>query len=243
MNNASNMKMMTYQEKQARAADKRQGILSFLAAGEVYTTVNIAARVMRCSARSAIRTLNALISETELKSETLLVQSRKVQIFGITPHGLVLAGAIDGPYFEIGRTNSSYVPHHLATQTARLAAEAVGWKGWQPGRTLHKLGFLKVPDALGTRPDGLKIAIEIERHAKTKKRYEEILSLHLQEMSKKSWAEVHYLVAPELLQPLQNIFQRIETIPVKGERVPLEQKHRDRFKFFSLADWPPTKGE
>ena len=234
---------MTFHEKQARAADKRQVILSFLASGEVYTTVNIAARVMGCSVRSAIRTLNALIRETELKSETLLVQSRKVQIFGVTPHGLALAGKFDGTYFELGRTNPSNVPHHIQTQIARLSAEAAGWSAWQPGKTLYGGGYLKVPDALSIRPDGAKIAIEIENHIKSRKRFEQVVSFHLQEMSKKSWAEVHYLTQPELILPLQNIFQRIETIPVKGERVSLEPKHRERFKFFSLANWSPTRGE
>lgn len=234
---------MTFSEKQARAADKRQAILTFLASGETYTTLPISAHVMKCSVRSAIRTLDGLIRDQAVTTEMLSVQSRKVQIFGITPHGLALAGAIDGPYFEIGRTNPSYVSHHLETQQARLAAEAVGWTGWQVGKSLHKLGVMKVPDALAIRPDGRQIAIEIERHAKTKKRYEQVVSCHLQEITKKSWAEVHYLTQPQLILPLQNIFQRIETIPVKGERIPLEEKHRERFKFFSLAEWPPTPKE
>ena len=234
---------MDFSEKQARAKEKRQAILAFLASGETYTTTPIAAQVMACDVRSATRTLDALIRDGAMKSESLFVQSRQIRIFGITPHGLALANEFNSHYFELGRTNPSYVPHHLATQQARLAAEAAGWSGWQPGKILQRKGYLKVPDALATRPDDSRIAIEIERHAKTKKRYEEILSLHLQEITKKSWSEVHYLTRPELILPLQNIFQRIETIPVRGERVALEEKHRARFKFFSLAEWPPKKGE
>lgn len=234
---------MSFLEKQARAADKRRAILSFLAGGETYTTLPISAQVMKCSIRSSRDTLDAMVRDGVLKSESMFVQSRKIRIFGITPHGLAVVNAIDGSSFELGRTNPSYVPHHLATQTARLAAEAADWSDWQPGKTLHKCGYLKVPDALATRPGGIKIAIEIERHAKTKRRYEEVLSLHLQEITKKSWTEVHYLAVPELVRPLQNIFQRIETIPVKGERVSLEEKHRARFRFFSMAEWPPTSKE
>ena len=234
---------MSFSDKQARAAEKRQAILEFLASGETYTTLAVAARVMGCSDRSAIRTLDALIRDGAMKSESLFVQSRRIRLFGITPHGLALANEFDSSYFEPGRTNPSYVPHHLATQQARLAAEAGGWSGWQPGKTLGKAGFLKVPDALATRPDGTTVAIEIERHAKTKKRYEQVISCHLQEITKKSWGEVHYLTPPELILPLQNIFQRIETIPVKGERVQLVDKHRARFRFFSLAEWPSTRGD
>lgn len=234
---------LSFAEKQSRAAEKRQAILAFLARGETYTILTIAAKVMGCSERSALRTLDGLSRDGALKTEALFVQSRKIRIFGVTAHGLALAGESDGSYFEVGRTNPSYVPHHIKTQRARLAAEAAGWKSWQPGKTLHKLGLLKVPDALAVKPDGSKIAVEIERHIKTKKRYEQVVSFHLQEISKKSWAEVHYLTQPELITPLQNIFQKIETIPVKGERVTLEQKHRERFKFFSLAEWPPTPKE
>ncbi len=230
---------MSFLEKQARAQEKRDAILEFLGSGECYTSLQISSRVMSCSVRAARDTLDALIRDGALKSESLFVQSRKMRIYGVTPHGLAMVNEIDRPYFELGRTNSSYVPHHLTTQTARLAAEAAGWSGWQPGKTIHKAGYLKVPDALATRPGGSRIAIEIERHVKTRKRYEEILSLHLQEMSKKSWSEVHYLAKPELIRPLQNIFRRIEAIPVKGERVVLEEKHRDRFRFFSMAEWPP----
>jgi hypothetical protein len=234
---------MSFSDKQARASEKRQAILAFLASGETYTTVPIAARVMRCSVRSATRTLDAPIRDAALKSESLFIQSRRIRLYGITPHGLALAKEFENSYFEVGRTNPSYVPHHLATQQARLAAEAAGWSGWQPGKTLHKAGFLKVPDALATRPDGTKIAIELERHCKATRRYAEVISCHLQEITKKSWAEVHYLTQPELLRPLENIFQRIDTIPVKGERVALEEKHRARFRFFSLAEWPPSQEE
>ena len=233
---------MTFAEKQARRDEKRSAILLFLASGEGYTNLQIAARVMKCSIRAARDTLDALVRDGALKSESLFVQSRNIRIFGITPHGLALVNETEGPYFELGRTNSSYVPHHLATQTARLAAEAAGWTNWQPGKILYKTGLLKVPDALCVTLDHRKVAIEIERHIKTKKRYEEILSLHLQEITKKSWHEVHYLTQPELITPLQNIIQRIETIPVKGERVVLEEKHRDRFSFYSLADWPTQRG-
>jgi hypothetical protein len=234
---------MSHAEKQARAAQKRQAILTFLASGETYTTLPISAQVMKCSARAAHDTLEALVRGMALKSEAHFVNSRKTHIYGITLHGLALVNETERPYFELGRTNSSYVPHHVATQTARLAAEAAGWTNWQPGKILHKNGFLKIPDALCINRERKIVAVEIERHIKTKKRYEEILSLHLQEITKKSWAEIHYLAAPELVRPLQNIFQGIETIPVKGERVALEEKHRARFKFFSLAEWPPTSKE
>lgn len=70
------------------------------------------------------------------------------------------------------------------------------------------------------------------------KRYETIISAHLQSISQKKFDEVHYLAADGLHTKIKAIFTAIQYIPVKGERVKLEQKHRDRFKFFDLKTWP-----
>lgn len=111
---------------------------------------------------------------TKQKFDGDLGLSPTALFYGITPHGLALVNETERPYFELGRMNASYVPHHLATQTARLTAEAAGWTNWQPGKILYKTGLLKVPDALCVTLDHRKVAIEIERNIKTKKRYEEI---------------------------------------------------------------------
>lgn len=229
---------MTYAERQARNEAKRLLTLRFLASSEVYTSVPIAALVMACSTSSAERTLAGLARDGALKSEVHFVQSRKLKLYGITPHGLAIAGEFDSPPFEVGRVNSAYISHHLQTQVARLNAEAAGWTDWKPGKVLHGLGLKKVPDALVLSPTGRRVAIELERHVKTQKRYAEIISSHLQSITQKNWDEVHYISTPELVLPLKNIFQKIETIPVLGERHKLEEKHRARFQFFALNDWP-----
>ena len=229
---------MNYQERMARAQQKRQAILKFLAHGEVSTTRAIVARLLKTSEMSADRTLQSLVRDGCLKTEQHMVNSRKIQIFGITSHGLALADQPDGKEFELGRTNSSYIYHHLQTQHARLQAEEAGWQDWTPGKILYNQNFLKVPDALGTRPDGVLVALEIERHIKSKKRYESIISAHLQNISQKKFSEVHYLCEEGLHTKVKAIFNAIQYIPVKGERVRLEQKHRDRFKFFDLKNWP-----
>ncbi len=232
---------MTYAERQARNEAKRLLILRFLASGEVYTGVPIAALVMACSTSSAERTLTGLARDGALKTEVHFVQSRKFKIYGITPHGLALAGEFDNPSFEIGRVNSAYISHHLQTQIARLNAEASGWKDWKPGKVLHGLGLKKIPDALVISPSGRRVAIELERHIKSQKRVAEIISAHLQAITQKHWDEVHYLTSPELVLPLQKVFQKIETIPVMGERHKLEEKHRARFQFSALNDWPAIR--
>lgn len=233
-----NLPIMTYRARMARAQEKRQAILQFLASGETYTTKAITAKLLETSEMSADRSLQALVRDGCLKVESHLVKARNVLIFGVSAHGLALADQVDGKEFELGKINSSYITHHLETQLARLQAEKAGWHDWMPGKILYNQTLLKVPDALATKHDGTTVAIEIERHVKSRKRYEAIISSHLQSISQKKFDEVHYLAEGGLHTKILAIFNAIQYIPVKGERVKLEQKHRDRFKFHDLKTWP-----
>ncbi len=247
--NPSNEKIMTiphmsYLEKQSRADAKRELVLKFLASGEVFSTTTILSRVISASPSSTARTLDYLMRAGALKSEMHVIQCRHTYVYGITPHGLGLVGKFDSRYFELGKTNSAYIPHNLATQSARLNAEERSWGDWVPGKILYGKGIEKVPDAIVTSPSGECVAIEIERHIKTQKRYREIISAHLQAITQKRWAEVHYLCPDGLHKKVEAAFAHIDSVFVKGERVPLQQKHRNCFKFFALNSWPITeKGE
>lgn len=242
--NMLNLPHMSYLEKQSRADAKRELVLQFLASGEVFSTVMMLSRVISASPSSTARTLDNLMRAGALKSEMHMIRLRHSAIYGITPHGLGLVGKFDSRYFELGKTNPAYIPHHLDTQMARLNAEDEDWKDWQPGKALYGLNLEKVPDALATDPVEKRVAIEIERHIKTPKRYAEIISAHLQAITQKRWAEVHYLCPDGLHKKVEAAFARIESVSVKGERVQLQKKHRDCFKFFALNLWPTTqKGE
>lgn len=229
---------MTYEERQARAQAKKDTILAFLSSGEVYTSVVVAAQVMAASPSAAERTLTGLVRDGALKFETHMVGSRKMYVYGITPHGLALMDRFDRPYFQLGRTNSTYIPHRLETQRARLAAEEAGWSDWIPGKLLYRQGIKKIPDAIATSPAGVRVAIEIERHVKTPKRYEEIISAHLQSISKKLWREVHYLSPDGLASRVAKAFENVQSVPVNGDKISLEQAHRERFRFYELNAWP-----
>jgi hypothetical protein len=235
---------MNFLEKQSRAEAKRELVLQFLSSGEVFSTVTILSRVISASASSTTRTLDYLIRAGALKSETHVIHCRHSAIYGITPHGLGLVGKFDNRYFELGKTNAAYIPHHVSTQLARLNAEDVGWKYWLPGKALYGKNLEKVPDALATSPDEKRVAIEIERHIKTPKRYREIISAHLQAITQKRWSEVHYLCPDGLHTKIDSAFAHIDSVFVKGECVQLQQKHRNCFKFFALESWPTSeKGE
>lgn len=239
-----NLPRMSFLEKQSRAEAKRELVLQFLASGEVFSTVAILSRVISASPSSTTRTLDYLMRAGSLKSEIHVIQCRHCYIYGITPHGLGLVGKFDVRHFELGKTNTAYIPHHVATQMARLNAEDEGWKDWQPGKALYGQSLEKVPDALATDPVKKRVAIEIERYIKTPKRYGEIISAHLQAITQRRWSEVHYLCPDDLHKKVEAAFAHIDSVFVKGERVPLQKKHLDCFKFFALNSWPITeKGE
>ncbi len=225
-------------ENLARAAEKHTAIIQFLADGEVYTTAAIVADLLCCSKPTANRTLASMCMAGELKTEPHFVEGHKVFVYGITPHGLALANGT-GKAFELGRTSSAYIPHHIQTQRSRIGAERRGWHGWKPGKTLYSLSLKKVPDSICTSPVGVVVAIEVENHVKSLKRLEEIVSSHLQSVSKSLWREVHYLCPSHIKKALQNAFERIETVPIQNTRVQLTQAHRNCFKFFSFEEWPP----
>lgn len=230
---------MSYDERHARATAKRELMLKFLSS-EGYTTIAIAARVMSCSTSSAERTLAGLVKDGSLKTESHLVRSRKTRLYGITNQGLALSNEFENSvYFELGRTNSSFISHHIQTQLARLSAEDAGWTDWKPGKILYNKGLGKIPDAIVKRPDQRLVAIECELNIKSQKRIGEVIASHLQSITKGLWYEVHYLTSIQLKNALKRAFERIETVLVKGDRLALENKHRERFLFYSFDQWPP----
>lgn len=228
-----------HSENMQRAEEKRQKILNFLARGEVYSTAQMIADHMSCSKSSAERTLAAMVSRKELNSEDHLVKGYRCKIFGITAHGLAIADALDFKPFKLGKTSSLAINHHLQTQQARIAAERAGWTEWKPGKILYGLGLKKVPDAIAKAPSGVVVAIEIENQVKTIARIENIIAEHLQCVSQNKWREVHYLSPKNISIALPKAFSKIQTIPIKSERVQLQQVHRNIFKFFDADNWPP----
>lgn len=229
---------MTNAERALRTQEKREKIVRFLASGEAFTTTAVVCELLGCSQPVAHRALSAMVKEDQLKAETLQVEGRITRLWGITPHGLGLAGVFDAPYFELGRTNPAFVTHHTDTQRARLKAEAAGWKDWTPGKVLYKQGLKKIPDALAVDPQGELVAIELERTLKTPKRYADIVSQHLQTIKTGKWARVLYLTPPRVpAQALRTVLYRVTEVLVAGEKVRLEPRHYERFAFYDLETW------
>lgn len=228
---------LSHSEKLARRDEKRDAILKFLASGEVFTTSSIVADLLQVSDRNAAMALEGLEKAMALKSETHLVNSRKTKIYGLTSHGAALAGAFDAPVFELGRANPSWIPHRLELQKLHIRAERKGWQGWTPERSLMGIGLKKVPDAGVINPSGNRVAIEFERYCKTRKRYGEIIVSYLQMIKSGHFHEVHYIMPNGLENLIKRAFAEIKTLRFGGENVEFTDKHRERFKFYSVSGW------
>lgn len=228
---------LSHQEKLARRDEKQAAILKFLASGEVFTTSEVVSDLLGISGRNAARALEGLEKAMAVKSEMHLVNSRKIKIFGLTPHGAALAGVFDAPIFELGRANPSWIPHRLELQKLHIRAERHGWTGWTPERQLMGLGLKKVPDAGVIDPAGNRVAVEFERYCKTKKRYGEIIVSYLQMFKSGHFFEVHYITPDGLEHLIKRAFTEIKTLRFAGENVEFTEKHRERFHFYSFSDW------
>ncbi len=247
---------MTYAEKQARAEAKRRILLDFLASGEVFSTVEIAALLLQCSRRAAQSTVGGLERDGALKSEEIENAGRKSKIYGITPHGLALIDKWDMPFHELGRTSPAFLAHKLDGQRMRIKAEAAGWTAFVPER-LQKMqesprertaakgkgkDSEKIPDFIATSPKGDRVAIEIERTIKTPRRYESVLLAHLKSIKAGRYAFVAYVCPDGLEKLVERAFARVETIRFEGENVKVTDSHRARFAFFSYSKFAQKKG-
>lgn len=237
---------MTPTERAARAQEKRSAVLAFLGSGEVWTSVDVIQGVT-CLSRTRAAALAAVMERDGLLlSEVHQVEARKLKIYGITPHGLAMADRCGEPHFERGRTNPSWIMHRLEGQRMRLKAEAAGWTGWQPERALRMRAaeerWKKIPDAVAASPAGESIAIEIERHAKSLKRYAELIVEYILEIKAGRYRRVHFVCPPGVEVAVARAMAAVPAVRLAGETVQLTDQHRSRFLFFNFQNWPPVGG-
>jgi hypothetical protein len=231
---------MTYSEKQARNAQKRALLLGFLASGEVWTTLAVAAELLQATERTALRLLQSLIQEKLLKVDEGVVPHSNLKLYGITSHGVAMTGNAhpQAREFQLGRTNPSWVEHHTQGQLIRIRAEQAGWTNWVPGKLLmveNTARLKKLPDALSTRPDGRQVAIEIERYIKSHKRMADVIGAHLQQIVGKKYDFVYYFCPNKAA--LDRAFAKVEFVVIDSNKIKLQDSHRARFKTFEIKTY------
>lgn len=227
---------MTHIEAMARHAAKQKIILDFLGSGESYTTVAIAADLLQLSLRRTRAALDGLVKDGSLKSEMHHVDAHKLALYGITAHGLAIADRLDAPEFEKGRVNSAYIPHHIDTQRMRLRAEANGWTGWTPDRAMRTSGE-KRPDAMAITRTGHRVAIEIERHAKSPRRYAEFIAKYLSAIKLKRYDYVCFICPVGVEKLVERSMGKVDAVRFAGELVRLNDEQRNCFKYFNFDNF------
>jgi len=236
------MLIKSYHERKQRSELKQRTLLKLLR-DETWSNAPMMAQWLKISLSAAYKTLSKL--EQQLLIKSYYVVDLKYKIWGITPDGLMMSWQEDEemqirPYFQPSKIKPVMMQHHLDLQQARFNAEKATWQNWHLGSLLPKqIG--KRPDAIVMDKNQYTIAVELERTVKTKKRYEAIFSYYLQAITQGQYNSVHYVCPnPKFAARLKRLFNLIETVPVAGERVKIQDKHREKLPVFSLNNWPPT---
>ena len=231
-------------QQSLRISQKRELILSWLKL-EGYSSCEILSQVVGMKGQGAHNTLKAMERDGLLRSQELPTGSKTQVIYGLTPHAAALASDFTNNvlinYFEPGRVSAWTLQHSLSIQKLRLQLESEGWTDWKSDRQCRREGqqnqWLKVPDALAISPDGLQVAIEVERSYKSLKRYPDIMSGYLQMLKLEQVQTVNYYCFGQCTSAkMQQIFQSIKQIKINGQQVALEQRHYQQFNFFDFKE-------
>lgn len=236
------MLIRSHSERLEKSRQNNANILTFLF-NETWSSAPILGRVINLTTSGTYKKLNKLVQKGLLKRH--YIRELGMSIWGITKEGLLEAWECGAPVvnrsvFEPSKISPFFIHHHLDLQNARLNAEARSWQEWKPDKLLSK-GLKKRPDAVSLNSQRQRIAIELERTIKTLKRYETIWALFLMDIKNGLYDYIHYVVPDEKMKrALERIFSLIQSVPVNGQRIKIENKHRLKFEIHLLEDWPVT---
>lgn len=229
-----------YQKRLDRTEQKKQLLLAWLV-DFTWTTPEIAGQLMGLITRAGINKTLKQFQNAGLIKEAFLVlaDNRKLRIIGITPNGLLWCDdnemAIDKPSFDPGRVALSTIIHRLDVQRCRLKVNQLGIEWVAENNYPKKITYR--PDAIINIHDK-SIALELERTAKTKKRYQQIITQHLRQINQGAYSQVHYVSTVDgFAQRLERLFNSINKLSVRGQQVLFSDDLKQRFKFYDFDNW------
>lgn len=193
------------QARKERANEKRRLFLRFLR-DEVFTTIQVAAVVMRCGLRAAQQTVAGMEKAGLVRRHTVRILEclPETSIIGITHHGQAMAFVPEKEVpmervFEPSKYSMVGLQHRLDLQCIRVSLlENDCVIGWTPGELLETSKGGQRPDALAELASGKYIAVEVERTLKSQKRYRSIAQGHFGSFMAGGWSGVVY-VCPDKL--------------------------------------------
>ena len=168
-----------------------------------------------------------------------------VNLVSITSHGQAMAFSpesetVSERVFEPGRYSLVHLAHRLDTQRLRVEAMQTGRiQKWVPGEALGKAAKnIKRPDAVLATVDKTRIAIEVERTIKNRKRYQGILENHLTAIKQRNWSRVIW-TSPDAQTAarLAAIFRSIKHVNISGIDTLLTDAHWKCLAFTTYDDF------
>lgn len=233
------------QERLNRQFQKRHKLLRFLRQ-ELWSSPEILQDVLGLASRQAThKTLMQFVNAGVIRSHSFKALGGKVTLFGITPHGQLLAFDLNSEvpystYFEPSKIAEQTIRHSLDLQRQRVSAEHQGWTNWKNGDRYGTIdGEKRRPDAIAIDPIGRKVAIEVERTIKTTKRYEAILLSYLKAIKAGEVNVVTWLspTGDEAIR-LRTLITNISTLRIDGKSIAIDPvRHHVNLRFLDYATW------
>lgn len=231
-------------QRAARREQKRRLILRFLRT-EIFSTPWVLSELIQTTdPRTIKRTVDALEREGLVVVDTVETDWRRVSLVGITPHGQAAAWRPDSgealveKSYERGRVGLTVLDHTLDLQLLRIRLARVGWRDWTNADRIAPAARANVnvrrqnykrPDALARHPSRGVLAVECERHVKTRKRYEMIVGSHLSSIKTGAFSGVVWACpTTEIAQTVRQIIGGIGYAVVQGERIKLGPADREK---------------
>jgi DNA-binding PadR family transcriptional regulator len=230
-------------KRQERIKEKRSLILKFLRY-ETFTHVDVVKELMNVSTiQSAYQTLNKMVRDNLItKAEINISYGRPITLFGISPNGLAHAFDLGDNYeirptFQPSKVKPSTLQHKIQVQMFIVKSTKLGYTNTKNADLLKLRGNeIKVPDLIANFDEKI-IALEVELTFKSIKRYSQIITSHLLSIKNGSWNEVHYLVpSQDFKSRLERLFKSIKSVEYKGQKIHLNEKHFNKFKFYIIEN-------
>jgi len=233
-------------ERAARTAQKRHALLRFLR-DELYTTPAVAGLVIGVGERAARSTISAMERADLVRRHVVTVVEGlpPVTLVAITPHGQAMAfdpatEAVIDRIYEPGRYSLIHLSHRLDTQRLRLQAVNSGRVvKWLAGEAMGaNAKNIKRPDAVLLTAERVRVAVEIERSIKNKKRYAGILSGHLTAIKQAKWQRVVWASPDaEMARRVEAILKSIGRAQIAGVDTKLTPEHFKPLIFTTYQDF------
>lgn len=228
-------------ERDRRRRNKRDRVLRWLRLN-TWSTSDVLRQVAGFGSRQAIqKLLQGLCGDELIRNATISGEfGHHVIVWGITTHGAAMAALEGEPVsvriFEPSKVNPLTMQHALDVQGLQLRAQNGGWQ-WQAIDGELSRSEAKYADAVVLRPDGSRVALEVERTVKTAKRYAEILIAHLEARKQGKWDWIYYLSPDAVISNrVRRSYEEIRVALWRGKRIQITKTHLAPFKFYAYDD-------